>query len=70
MRKRIFALGVLCLSLMKAYSQEMTIDTTDAMYQVGLKVGSWIPVIIILTILLFYIRHTYRFGKEEKGKLD
>ncbi len=64
MKKRIYSFIILLLTAINTYAQEMTIDTTDAAYQLGKKIGSWIPVTVILFLAILFIRHTYRF----KGK--
>ena len=68
--KRGFSIIImLCLLYFSAFSQEMTIDTTDASFQLGKQIGSWIPVTIILIVAILFIRHTYKFRNSE-GNID
>jgi len=69
MKRRIFTVLLGCLFQLTAFSQEMAIDTTDASFQLGKKIGSWIPVTVILVIAILFIRHTFKF-RNDKGNIN
>lgn len=69
MKREIIILFIFILSFNGLVAQEMTIDTTDAQYQLGKEIGSWLPVTIILVVAILFIRHTYKF-RDQQGNID
>lgn len=42
----------------------MGVDTTDIGYKIGYKIGSYLPITILILIALFFIRRAYRFKEK------
>ncbi len=67
MSKKIFFVLVLVLvSVITLLAQETGVDTTDVRYQIGYKIGTYLPISIILIIAILFIRKAYRFKEGEK----
>jgi hypothetical protein len=43
----------------------LQVDTTASGYQIGYQIGSWLPFLVLATLLLFL---TYRNWKKRHGK--
>jgi hypothetical protein len=77
MHKHLYGL---CLSLaffvlpLSPAAQEAAVDTTTQGYQIGYKIGSWLPFIIIFTLALMVIIRSYRLSRKDNstsnGPLD
>ena len=74
MKKLVLIIALVWLQLV-LFAQNMDTtyvgaDTTAAGYKLGRKIGSWMPVVMILTIMLLYIRGAYRHGNLKKGEME
>ncbi len=57
----------LSLTTLNAQESPTTgVDTTDAGYQIGYQIGSWLPFIIIFTLALMVIIRSYRLSQKDK----
>jgi len=65
-KKILFALVLVFVSAITLLAQDTGVDTTDIGYKVGYKIGTYLPITIILIIAIFFIRKAYRFKEEEK----
>ncbi len=66
MLKKIFftVLGIMMtLSILQA-QDSLVVDTTDIGYKIGYKIGTYLPVTIILIIAILFIRRAYRFKEK------
>ncbi|MBV6652374.1 MAG: hypothetical protein KI786_01370 [Mameliella sp.] len=51
-----------------AFGQVEGVDTTSAGYQIGYKIGSWLPFVIIFVLALMVIIRTYRLSQKNGPK--
>ena len=56
-----FSLLLLVWSGILIFAQEAIVDTTDVRYKVGYKIGTYLPISIILLMAIFFIRRAYKF---------
>lgn len=42
---------------------QVVVDTTDIGYQIGYKIGSYLPVALIIIAAVYFISKTYKFDK-------
>lgn len=65
MKKRILSiLSLLLVATNFLTAQETGVDTTDIGYRIGYKIGSYLPVTIILIVALLFIRKAYMFKEK------
>jgi hypothetical protein len=57
----ILSLLMIILFAATSIAQDAGVDTTDVRYQVGYKIGTYLPVTIILILAIFFIRKAFRF---------
>ena len=60
-KKVFFSLLLLVWSGLLIFAQEAIVDTTDVRYKVGYKIGTYLPISIILLMAIFFIRRAYKF---------
>ena len=60
-KKVFFTLLLLVWSGILIFAQEAIVDTTDVRYKVGYKIGTYLPISIILLMAIFFIRRAYKF---------
>ncbi|MCB9323016.1 MAG: hypothetical protein H6571_04665 [Lewinellaceae bacterium] len=60
-KKVFFSLLLLVWSGILIFAQEAIVDTTDVRYKVGYKIGTYLPISIILLMAIFFIRRAYKF---------
>ncbi|MCB0653481.1 MAG: hypothetical protein KDC85_19550 [Saprospiraceae bacterium] len=60
-KKVFFTLLLLVWSGLLIFAQEAIVDTTDVRYKVGYKIGTYLPISIILLMAIFFIRRAYKF---------
>lgn len=46
------------------------VDTTLASYQMGRKIGAWLPFLLLFGVVLLYIKKAYRHGNGEPKHFD
>ncbi|KAA3636997.1 MAG: hypothetical protein DWQ02_07400 [Bacteroidetes bacterium] len=66
MLKKIFFtfLGIMMTLVVLQAQDSMGVDTTDIGYKIGYKIGSYLPVTVLILIALFFIRRAYRFKEK------
>jgi Mg2+/citrate symporter len=65
-KKILFALIMVLVSVVGLMAQEAGVDTTDIRYRIGYKIGSYLPITIILILAILFIRKAFRFKEGEK----
>lgn len=60
-KKVFFTLLLLAWSGLLIFAQEAIVDTTDVRYKVGYKIGTYLPITVIILLAIFFIRRAYQF---------
>ena len=53
--------------LIQAQTDTTQVDTTSSGYKIGYQIGSWLPFIILIGLLIFFTVRAARSGKEHPG---
>lgn len=51
----------LLVILLQAATDTVAVDTTSAGYQLGYKIGSYLPLVLFMGAAIFFISRAYRF---------
>lgn len=66
MRRIVFTLSTFLLALPLVAQSAEVADTTSRGYQVGYTIGTYLPVVILLLIIVWFIRRSYRFQENDE----
>ncbi len=64
--RRLLCCWAFLISTASLFAQQEGVDTTSSGYQIGYKIGSWLPFIIIFTLALMVVIRSYRLSRKNR----
>ena len=65
LKKIVFTVFMISMTSIFLVAQEAgVVDTTDVRYRIGYKIGTYLPITIILLLALLFISRAYRFKEK------